>query len=137
MIDVKIMTLISKYLKLFNSVQKTTTSPFKMLSTKCLEPIYIYIYIYIYLIYMYKENLALNNQQCLICHKPIKTNHSYLIYMYKEDLALNNLQWLICHKQSQTKSYMFYKYVYLEDLALNNLQWLICHQIQPNQILYI
>ena len=26
----------------------------------------------------------------------------YLIYMYKEDLALNNLQWLICHK-NQTK----------------------------------
>ena len=25
-------------------------------------------------------------------------NHIYLIYMYKEDLALNNLQWLICHK---------------------------------------
>ena len=22
----------------------------------------------------------------------------YLIYMYKEDLALNKLQWLICHK---------------------------------------
>ena len=22
----------------------------------------------------------------------------YLIHMYKEDLALNNLQWLICHK---------------------------------------
>ena len=22
----------------------------------------------------------------------------YIIYMYKEDLALNNLQWLICHK---------------------------------------
>ena len=22
----------------------------------------------------------------------------YLIDMYKEDLALNNLQWLICHK---------------------------------------
>ena len=22
----------------------------------------------------------------------------YLIYMYKDDLALNNLQWLICHK---------------------------------------
>ena len=22
----------------------------------------------------------------------------YLIYMYKEDLALNNQQWLICHK---------------------------------------
>ena len=27
-----------------------------------------------------------------------KPNHTYLIYMYKEDLALNNLQWLICHK---------------------------------------
>ena len=25
------------------------------------------------------------------------TNH-FLINMYKEDLALNNLQWLICHK---------------------------------------
>ena len=24
--------------------------------------------------------------------------------MYKEDLALNNLQWLICHKPNQTKS---------------------------------
>ena len=26
------------------------------------------------------------------------TNHIYLIYMYEEDLALNNQQWLICHK---------------------------------------
>ena len=26
------------------------------------------------------------------------TNPIYIIYMYKEDLALNNLQWLICHK---------------------------------------
>ena len=53
-----------------------------------------------YLIYMYKEDLALNNQQWLICHKPnpTKPNHIYLIYMYKEDLALNNLQWLICYK---------------------------------------
>ena len=29
---------------------------------------------------------------------PTKPNHIYLIYMYKEDLALNNLQWLICHE---------------------------------------
>ena len=29
---------------------------------------------------------------------PTKPNHIYLIYMYKEDLALNNLQWLICYK---------------------------------------
>ena len=27
-----------------------------------------------------------------------KPNTIYLIYMYKDDLALNNLQWLICHK---------------------------------------
>ena len=32
---------------------------------------------------------------------PAKPNHIYLIYMYKEDLALNNLQWLICHKTKQ------------------------------------
>ena len=25
--------------------------------------------------------------------------------MYKEDLALNNLQWLICHKTQQKRSY--------------------------------
>ena len=50
---------------------------------------------------MFKKDLALNNLQCLICHKTkpnqiiyiqyICTNHVYLIYMYKEDLALNNL----------------------------------------------
>ena len=27
--------------------------------------------------------------------KPTKPNHIYLIYMYKEDLALNNQQWFI------------------------------------------
>ena len=26
------------------------------------------------------------------------TNYIYLIYMYKEDLALDNLQVLICHR---------------------------------------
>ena len=51
----------------------------------------------IYLIYMYKEDLPLNNEQWLICHK-MKPNFIYSIYMYKDDLALNNLQWLICHK---------------------------------------
>ena len=58
---------------------------------------------------MYKEDLALNNLQCLICHKnQNKPNHIYLIYMYKGDLALNNLQWLICHKTqpNQIKSYI-------------------------------
>ena len=50
---------------------------------------------------MYKEGLALNNLQWLICHKTklnqTKPNHIYLIYMYKQDLPLNNLQWLIYH----------------------------------------
>ena len=27
----------------------------------------------------------------------------YLIYMYKQDLALNNQQWLICHKTKPNK----------------------------------
>ena len=53
--------------------------------------------IFLYLIYMYKEHLALNNLQGLICPKT-KPNRLYLIYMYKELLALNNLQGLICHK---------------------------------------
>ena len=45
----------------------------------CLQIIYIYIlYIYIH-------------------------THTYLIYMYKENLALNNQQWLICHKTKQNK----------------------------------
>ena len=37
---------------------------------------------------------------------PTKANHIYLIYMYKEDLALNNLQWLICH-QTQPKQIIY------------------------------
>ena len=57
--------------------------------------------------------------------------------MYKEDLALNNLQWLICHKIQPTPNSIYSIYMYKEDLALNNLQWLICHKTQPNQILYI
>ena len=32
--------------------------------------------------------------------------------MYKEDLALNNQQWWICHETNQTKSYIFNIYVY-------------------------
>ena len=50
-----------------------------------------------------------------------KQNHIYLIYTYKEDLALNNLQWFICHKPNPTKSSLFNTYIHKEDLALNNL----------------
>ena len=69
---------------------------------------------------------------------PTKSNPIYLIYMYKEDLALNYLQWLICQKNqpNPTKSYIFNIYMYMKDLALNNLQWLTCLKTQPNQILY-
>ena len=38
--------------------------------------------------------------------KPNKNQIIYLIYVYKEDLALNNQQSLTCHKLNQTKSYM-------------------------------
>ena len=54
--------------------------------------------------------------------------------MYKEDLALNNLQWLICHK-GQPNQIIYLIYKYKEDLVLNNLQWLICYKSQPNQII--
>ena len=50
---------------------------------------------------MYKEDLALDNRQELICYKT-KPNQM----MYKNDLTFNNLQWLICHKPYQTKSYI-------------------------------
>ena len=31
------------------------------------------------------------------------TNNAFLMYKYKEDLALDNLQWLICHKTNQNQ----------------------------------
>ena len=40
-----------------------------------------------------------------------KSNYIYLIYKRKEDLALDNLQKLICHKPNQSKSYIFNIYV--------------------------
>ena len=57
--------------------------------------------------------------------------------MYKEDLALNNLQWLICHKTKPNQILIYLIYMYKEDLALNKLQWLICHKTKPNLTLYI
>ena len=45
---------------------------------------------------MYKEDLALNNLQRLVCHKT--QPNQIRSYMYKEDLALNNPQGLMCHK---------------------------------------
>ena len=48
------------------------------------------------------------------------------MYIYKEDLALNPLQWLICHKTQTKPNHIYLMYIYKEDLALNNRQWLIC-----------
>ena len=53
-----------------------------------------------YLIYMYKEDLALNNLQWLICY------HIYLVYMYKKDLALDNQQWFI-YPKTQTNQILY------------------------------
>ena len=36
--------------------------------------------------------------------------------MYKEDLALNNLQWLICHKNPNKPLRIYLIYMYNEDL---------------------
>ena len=56
--------------------------------------------------------------------------------MYKEDLALNNVQWLICHKTNQkiysmvklaTPVKAHFKRNIKHVLALNNLQGWICH----------
>ena len=33
----------------------------------------------------------------------LSTNDAFTNHMYKENLALNNQQWLICHKRNQTK----------------------------------
>ena len=55
----------------------------------------------------------------------------YSIYMYKEYLALNNLQWLICHKTQPNQIIYILIYMYKEYMALNNPQWLICHENQP------
>ena len=41
---------------------------------------------------------------------PTKLNHINLINMYKENLALNNLQWLICHK-NQPNQIIYIQYI--------------------------
>ena len=37
--------------------------------------------------------------------------------MYKEDLALNNLQWLICHKTKPNKTNDYYYYLLIESFS--------------------
>ena len=48
----------------------------------------------------------------------------YLIYRYKEGLALNNLQWLICHK-TQSPELLFFFYQRVKVFPLHGLSfWL-------------
>ena len=57
-------------------------------------------------------------------YNPTKPNPIYLIYMYKEDLALNNLQGLICWyamKPNQTKNFKYVD-VYFCKLELMNFE---------------
>ena len=54
-----------------------------------------------------------------------KKNHIYLIYTYKEYLALNNLQWLICHKTKPNLSINEFDFfadniIFLEQIALTD-----------------
>ena len=58
--------------------------------------------------------------------------------MHEEDSALNNLQCLICHKTQPNQTlHILYIYIYIYDVALNNLKSLVYYKTQPNQILYI
>ena len=70
--------------------------------------------------------------------KLLSTNYAFINHdMYKEDLALSDQQWLICHKNPTKPNHIYLMYMYKEDFSLNNLQGLICHETQPNQIIYI
>ena len=48
---------------------------------------------------------------------------SYLIYMYKQDLALNDLQWLICHK-TQPNQTNFHSFVGFQVFLSNTNNYL-------------
>ena len=63
---------------------------------------------------MYKEDLALNNLQWLICHKT-QPNFIHLIYIYKKDLSLDDLQSLMSHK-TQPKQILYVEYISIKIL---------------------
>ena len=50
----------------------------------------------------------------------IKPNPIDLKYMYQEDLALNNQQWLICHKIKPYQSSLQNQITYMTCAYLNN-----------------
>ena len=62
MTDIKLSCYIVQKETISLCVKKRAKSPVRMLSTKCVNKSYMS------LIYMYKDYLALNNLQWLICH---------------------------------------------------------------------
>ena len=64
--------MLNRDSKPFNCVQKRPQARLRMLFTKCVYKSYPY------LIYMYKDDLVLNNQQLLICHK---TQPNQILYI--------------------------------------------------------
>ena len=51
------------------------------------------------------------------------THHMYLIYKSKQDLALNNLQCLIWHKTKSTYKELFLRFGLHTYVKLNCLKW--------------
>ena len=76
-------------------------------------------------------------------------NHMYLIYLYKEDLALNNLQWLICYKTQPNHTWneamhnmssyqlpQYYQPQQVSSMASTALvTWYTCYKVAHNKIL--
>ena len=58
--------------------------------------------------------------------------------MYKEDLALNNLQWLICHKTQPNLNkkvliFLIYRITKLQYDLFNIVIWYILFQLKESQ----
>ena len=78
---------------------------------------------------MYKEDLALDKQQWLLCHEKQPNQILYIKYICIKRIWLwiTNDGWY-AKKLNQTKpNPIDLIYIHKQDLVLNNLQWLICH----------
>ena len=60
--------------------------------------IYIHLNLFKRMLNCYCNIEILENILQMSLTKCVHKSYIYLIYLYKEDLALNDLQWLICHK---------------------------------------
>ena len=89
------MTVV-KLLVLHSSTWNHLTVYKKMSSGSFKNVIYKMCLQFIYLIYMYKQYLALNNFQGLICHKTKLNKFPYIyiyIYIYEYSLVQLNRSW--------------------------------------------